>query len=188
QPALDKHGQPLTDSVGFEIAYRDEDSFAKDTEGNVVAARVGSASVRCSAPSLGLADETPEDIDIIAGPAVRVVTQLASPTAVAGEPVGVRCLAFDGFSNPVTGFEQTLAVPPFGAGTSTTSDPVTATLVGDYEVSCVVKGAADVAADFLVVVPALPSSLVVAIDPERTVYAIDDQVTLVAEARDPFGN
>jgi hypothetical protein len=187
-PARDDRGELLTPSTEFVITYQHEDSFSTDPDGEVIATRVGTATVRCSAPSLGLVDSDPEPIEIVPGPARRVVTQLASGTAVAGEPVGVTCLAFDAFNNPVTTFKQALALSPFGAGTTLSAETVTATLVGEYTVSCVVLGAADVEEDFLVVVPALPSSLVVAIEPERTVYAVDDQVTLVPEAHDRFGN
>lgn len=188
EPALDKRGEPLADSVELVVSYLAEDSFAKDADGQVIAARAGTAMVRCAAPALGLVDTSPAEIEIIPGPPVRVITQLASATAVAGEPTGVTCLAFDAFNNPVTAIEPTLALSPFGAGTTTTPSTVTATLAGEYEVSCLVTAAAEVEDDFLVVVPALPSSLVVAVDPERSLYTIDDQVTLVAEAHDRFGN
>jgi hypothetical protein len=186
-PALDKAGNPLTDSVEFAIAYEDTDAFATDSEDQVVAARVGIASVRCSAPSLGLVAD-PVDLEIVAGPPARVITQVASPVAVAGEPVGVTCLVFDAFDNPVTGAPQGFAMSPLGPGVSATAESVTATAAGPYQVSCVISGAADVAADFLVVVPGLPSSLVAVVNPDRTLYAVNDQVTLVAEAHDRFGN
>jgi hypothetical protein len=188
EPALDARGQPLTDSVELAIAYQPLDRFAKDGDGQVVAARVGMATVRCSAPGLGLVDPDPLEIEIVAGPPARVITQLASAISAAGEPVGVTCLAFDAFNNPVTGVAQSLALSPLGAGTTATADAVTATVAGDYGVSCVVSGAADVDDALLIVVPALPSSLVATAVPERSVYTIDDQVTLVAEARDRFGN
>jgi len=188
QPALDAAGQPVTDTTEFEIRYQDEDLFSVDGDGQTIAARVGTASVRCSAPALDLVDPSPEDIKIVAGPPVRVLTQLASGTAIAGEPVGVACLAFDAFDNPVTGFPQALALSPFGAGTTTAADSVTATVAGEYEVSCLVLGAADVTNDFLVVMPGLPAAIVASVAPERTVYAIDEQVALVADARDRFGN
>jgi hypothetical protein len=186
-PALDKNGNPLTDSVEFVITYEDTDAFAKDSEGQVIAARAGMAVVRCSAPSLGLIAD-PVDIEIVAGPPARVVTQLASPIAVAGVPVGATCLVFDAFDNPVTGAPQAIAMSPLTAGVSTTPGSVTATATGMYQVTCVVSGAADVAEDFLVVVPGLPSSLVAVVNPERTLYSVNDQVTLVAEAHDQFGN
>lgn len=186
-PALDKNGNPLTDSVEFVITYEDTDAFAKDSEGQVIAARAGMAVVRCSAPSLDLVSD-PVDIEIVAGPPARVVTQLASPVAVAGASVGATCLVFDAFENPVTGAPQAIAMSPLTAGVSTTPDSVTATATGMYEVTCVISGAADVAEDFLVVVPGLPSSLVAVVNPERPLYAVNDQVTLVAEAHDQFGN
>ncbi|HEY0477722.1 MAG TPA: hypothetical protein VGD37_09365 [Kofleriaceae bacterium] len=188
EPALDKHGDPLTDSVELVVRYQDQDAFATGDDGQTIAARVGKATVRCSAPELGLVDASPETIEIVAGPPSRVVTQLASSLSAAGEPVGVTCLAFDAFNNPVATFDQALALSPLGAGTTTTADSVTATLAGEYEVSCVVTGAADVAADVLVVVPALPASLVTAVNPERTLYSTNEQVTLAAEAHDRFGN
>jgi hypothetical protein len=186
-PALDKSGNPLTDSVEFAIAFEDTDAFGKDSEGQVIAVRAGMAVVRCSAPSLGLVAD-PVDIAIVPGPPARVVTLLASPVAVAGEPVGATCLAFDAFDNPVTGAPQAIAMSPLAPGVSTTPDSVTATAAGMYQVTCVISGAADVAEDFLVVVPGLPSSLVAVVSPERPLYAVHDQVTLVAEAHDRFGN
>jgi len=188
EPALDAHGDPLTDSVELTITYRHENAFSTGADDQVIAVRAGAATVRCAAPGLGLVDATPEAIEIVAGPPSRVVTQLARGTAAAGELVGATCFAFDAFNNPVTGFERSLALSPSAAGTTANAEAVSATVAGEYEVSCVVTGAADVEDDILVVLPALPSSLVIAVDPERTVYAIDDQVTLVAEAHDRFGN
>ncbi len=186
-PALDKTGNPLTDSVEFAIAYEDTDAFGKDSEGQVIAVRAGMAVVRCSAPSLELVGDA-VDIEIIPGAPARVVTQLASPVAVAGEPVGATCLVFDAFDNPVTGAPQAIAMSPLAPGVATTPSSVSATATGMYQVSCVISGAADVAEDFLVVVPGLPSSLVAVVSPERPLYAVNDQVTLVAEAHDRFGN
>ena len=188
EPALDEDGQPYTATTELVISYQHQDSFAKDDEDQVVAARVGTASVRCAAPALGLLDRDPETIEIIAGPAVRVVTRLDQETTIAGVPVGVSCLAFDAFDNPVTGFAQQIALSPFGAGTAVTTNSVRANIVGEYEATCIVTGAADVEEDYLLVLPALPASIVVALSPERTVYAVNDQVTLVAETYDEFGN
>ena len=188
EPALDLAGEPLTDSVELVIDYRHPDSFSTDDENQVVAARVGTATVRCSAPSLGITDDVGQDIAIIAGPPVRVITQLANETTSAGVPVGVSCLAFDAFNNPVLVFDQSIAMTPSGSGSITTADTVSATAAGQYEVTCVVMGAADVQEDFLLVIAALPASLIGSLVPERTLYAVDEQVTLVAEAHDQFGN
>src|SRR5262249_28691951 len=171
-PALDKAGNPLTDSVELVIAYEDTDAFAKDSEGQVIAARAGQAVVRCSAPSLELVDVSPVDLEIIAGPPTRVITQLANPVAVAGGAVGGHCPAFDAFNNPVKGAAQAFAMSPLAPGVSTTAHSVAATVTGPYQVSCVISGAADVTEDFLVVVPALPSSLLAVVSPERQLYAV----------------
>jgi hypothetical protein len=154
----------------------------------VIAARAGSATVRCSAPRLGLVDPDPVAIQILPGAPLRVFTQLAAGTAVAGTPVGVTCFAFDAFDNEVTDLSYTLATSPSGAGVTTGADSVTATLSGDYEVSCVVAGAGEVETDFLHVLPDLPAALSASLTPERGFYAIDQQVALIAEARDRFGN
>src|SRR5690348_842002 len=45
EPALDKRGEPLTDTVELVVSYRDPDSFAMDGDGRVIAARAGSATV-----------------------------------------------------------------------------------------------------------------------------------------------
>jgi hypothetical protein len=168
QPALDDNGEPLTDSVELVITYQHEDSFSAGGDGEVFAARVGTASVRCASPELGQVDGFPEYIEIVPGPAARVITQLAKGTSVAGESVGVGCLAFDAFNNPVPAFDQALALSPMVAGTTMTNDAITASIAGEYEVSCVVSSAADVEEDILVVMPELPSALVVAVDPERS--------------------
>jgi hypothetical protein len=187
-PALDKAGNPLTDETELVVTYEAPDSFSTDASGQVIAAKVGTATVRCSAPSLGIVDETPEMVQIIAGPPVRVITRLDHPTTLAGVADGVSCLAFDAFDNPVSGVTATLALSPSGAGTTTTAVDVTATIAGEYIVTCVVMGAANVQPADLVVLPALPASIAGALDPARALYAVLDEVTLIATTFDQFGN
>jgi hypothetical protein len=188
QPALDHDGNPLTDTTQTVVSYEAMESFATDADGDIIAAKVGTATVRCSAPSLAIVDRDPPIVTIVPGPPVRAITHLDHATAPAGDADGVTCLVFDAFDNPVTDFVQALAISPFGAGTTVTDHTVSATLVGNYEVSCVVMDAGQVQPDFLVVLPALPASLAASLDPERTLYAIQDQVTLNAAAFDAFGN
>ena len=188
EPALDAHGNALTGETDFVISYEAPEAFATDASGQVVAAKAGSATVRCAAPSLALTDRTPEEVDIVAGPPVRVITRLDQPVVLAGQADGVTCEAFDAYDNPVPNVVQAIGVSPSGAGTTTTATQVTASLAGEYTVTCVVMGAADVQPADLVVIPALPASLTGVLDPERTLYAILDQVTLIASAFDRFGN
>lgn len=188
EPALDQHGNSLTSDTEFAISYEAPEAFATDASGQVVAAKAGSATVRCAAPSLALTDETPEELTIVAGPAVRVITKLDMSTVVAGQSDGVACLAFDAYDNPVTDPAQSIGVSPSGMGTTMTANQVTATVAGEYTVTCVVMGAAAVQPADMVVIPALPASLTGVLDPERTLYAILDQVTLIASAFDRFGN
>jgi hypothetical protein len=181
-------GTPLSDATEMVIDYRHPDSFALDDEALTIAVRAGTAQVRCSAPSLELVDEEPALITIEPGPAVRVLTQLEADVAVAGQEVGVGCLVFDGFGNQIDNFTQMVSISPFGAGTVAGVDKVSANLIGEYEVSCVVEGAADVEPDFLLVLPALPASIAGSLTPEKSLYTIDDQVSLVATTFDEFGN
>lgn len=186
-PAVDDQGRPLSETTAFDIAYQHPDSFSLDQDGQHVAARVGTATVGCTAPALGLSDTSAEQISIVAGPPARVLTQLAAPRTIAGQSVAVTCIAFDAFNNPITDLAATLALSPTGAGTTVDARAVSATIAGEYQVSCAVTGA-DVEVASLLVTPDLPSSLVVSVDPERPVYAVDEQVRLVAEAHDQFGN
>jgi hypothetical protein len=188
EPARDAEGVPLSDITEMIVDFRHPDSFGRDDEEQIIAIRAGTAQVRCTAPDLDLIDEEPELLTIEVGPPVRVVTQLDSETATAGTEVGVSCIAFDAFGNQVSSFTQAVSISPFGAGTIAGTDKVSATAVGEYEVTCVVMGAAEVEPDFLLVLPALPASLVGSLVPERTVYAVDEQVTLIATAFDEFGN
>ncbi|MEJ7596296.1 MAG: hypothetical protein WKG01_00180 [Kofleriaceae bacterium] len=133
-------------------------------------------------------DDTPEVLQIVAGPVVRVATQLAAETTYAEQPVGAACIGFDLHENPVTLFEHEFAISPSGAGTSVAPDAVTANIAGNYDVTCVVPGLAQIDDDSLLVLPALPASLLVHLEPERPFYWIDQEVTLVADAYDTFGN
>jgi hypothetical protein len=188
EPVLDGDGNALSDHTDFTIGLEAPESFATDGNGHPIAAKAGTATVRCGAPALGLLDATPENVTIVAGAPVRVITKLERPTTLAGQADGVTCLAFDAFDNPVADAAQAIAISPSGAGTMTTSASVTASLAGTYVVTCVVMGAADVQPADLVVLPALPAQLVGALAPERTLYAILDEVTLIATAFDQFGN
>lgn len=184
---LDENMNPIATTTEMTISYAHEDSFARDDEDQVIVRRVGTATVRCQAPSLGLTSE-PIELTIGPGAAARVFTQLAADQTRAGEPVGVTCVAFDAFDNPVPVFEYTFAMSPTATGSTISADSVMAEKVGDYEVSCVVSGAGQVETAFLLVLPALPSALAVSLSPERPFYAISDEVAVVAQATDRFAN
>jgi hypothetical protein len=173
--------------VTFRIDYEPMTLFEMDGDA-VVAAYVGTATVRCAAPALGLLDETPVAIEIVPGAPYTVHTQLDSNGATAGTSTGVSCIVFDAFGNTVTDFSHTVSASPTGDGLTTTSDSITATRTGLYEVSCVVSGAPELESAFLLVNPDLPASLSVGLTPERDSYVIGDQVILTHQVRDQFGN
>jgi hypothetical protein len=115
EPALDADGAPLTDSTELVITYQHQDSFATDEDGQVIAARVGAATVSCSAPGLELVDAEPVDIEIVPG------RRRGSHRARArdghrrrggrGELLGGRS-----FDNAVGAFEYSLSLSPGGRG------------------------------------------------------------------------
>jgi len=187
-PVLDKEGVPVVDTTPLTITYQQETSFDKDASGAVIATRAGAATVRCSAPALALLDETPEEIEIIPGPIVRVVTQLDADWTYAGQPVGAHCLAFDAYDNPIVDFDHQMVINPTGGGTTVEPGMVTATIAGSYEVNCVVPNITAVDAAPLLVLPALPAVIVGRLEPERPVYTIDQQVQIIADAYDLYGN
>jgi hypothetical protein len=174
--------------VALEIVYQHEDHFSTDEDGAVIASRAGTATVRCSAPELGLVDEDPVTLTIVPGPPRRVFTLLDADSEVAGIPVGVSCMAFDAFDNEVLDLAYLVGTSPSGAGVSADAASVTATAAGDYEVSCIVPAAAELETDFLHVRPDLPASIAAAVMPEKTFYSIDDQVKVLPVALDVFGN
>lgn len=180
-------GDDAAEDVSFVISYEHPDSFSENEDGEVIAARAGAAEVRCRAPDLELEDAEPVELEIVPGAPHRVVTELASTVAVAGEPTAVTCRAFDEFENELDEVSHSLATSP-STGAAAEEGAIVATAAESYEVSCVVPGAARTDSDFLQVLPALPASLSASLSPERDAYAIGDQVQVSAVARDEFGN
>jgi hypothetical protein len=187
---LDENGEQTAAPPGVqvEITYEPMSLFGQDGDGEVIGTTVGTATVRCAAPSIGLVDETPETLEIIAGAPHSVVTQLSSDTAIAGTSTDVTCLAFDVFGNEVTSFNHSVSLSPMGDGVQVDGTSVTVTRSGLYEVSCNVSGATELESAFLLVSPGLPASISVGLSPERDFYVIGDQVTLNTAVRDQFGN
>ncbi len=182
-----EQGDAGAPDVSFSMYYEHPDSFAEDDDERVIATRAGTAQVRCAAHSLGLEDPEPVELEIVPGAPKRAVTELASKVATAGEPTDVSCRAFDAFENEVTEFSRSLATSP-STGATAEDGTIVATSAEPYEVSCVVPGAEQTDSDFLEVLPALPASLSASLSPERDAYAIGDQVSVSASARDEFGN
>lgn len=187
-PMRGPDGALLSETAVLTITYQHADSFGEDEAGAVIAQRAGGATVRCAAPELGLVDESPEAIQIVPSAVVRIVTTLDAPSTYAGQAVGVRCLGFDAYNNQVGAFPYELAISPTGDGTTVATDAVTANIAGDYEVTCLATGVTTVDEAFLLVLPALPASIVARLEPERQIYAIDQQVTMIADTYDIFGN
>ena len=163
-------------------------AFATAASGQVVAAKVGTANVRCSAPSLALVHQEPEQVTDCR----RSARARDHPPRSSDDPgrrarwravPGVRCVRQPGGEHHAG--DRGVAER---RGHDDDRERVTATRAGEYTVSCIVMGAANVEPADLLVMPALPASLTGVLDPERTLYAILDQVTVIATAFDRFGN
>lgn len=186
---FDKDGEELNPS-DYQIALKFEPAFLfeRDEDGAYIAARVGEGQVSCSLPRYGLIDETPEPVTVLPGEAASVITRLSVNEIVAGAPVEIECIGFDEHGNALGEVAATVAYSPVDEGTTLEEKNFTAIRAGSYELSCVVPGAALSESASLRVRPDLPSRMVIARSPERGLYKIGDQITLLTDVRDRFGN
>lgn len=171
-------------TLNFAPSYR----FERRTDGTLIAIAAGEGEVSCSLPLYGLFDESPKPLTILPGEANSVITRLSMNETVAGDSVDVECLAFDAFGNALEDFEATLSHSPVDEGTSLEDFSFSATRSGTYELGCIVPGASISENASLVVRPALPAQIALAKSPERALYKIGDQLTLLTDVRDRFGN
>lgn len=153
--------------------------------GVTTAVRVGAVQARCSLGSLS--DSTPAVIEIVAGPAARVVTTLDRSEMRAGETARANCVVTDVEGNTVTDASPTVQTSPSGDGVAVTNNSVRVERSGMYSVRCVLPGVMADAAG-LTVSPGLPASLAISRSPDQAVYALDREVEVLAVVSDRFGN
>jgi len=129
-------------------------------------------------------DQTPAVASVQPGQAVLVLTELSENKVKAGTAVTAACSAFDALDNPVYG-TFTLAVKP-SAGAVVGGLSVTPTVVGEYEVACVLDGTHSGTPAKLDVSAGVPRKLVTTLSPD-TVPA-GKGAAISCQATDLWGN
>ena len=158
--------------------------------GQLEAQHVGQATVACASPTLGLRDEAPPSVEIVAGPLHTLSTELSDFQITAGDTVTASCRGFDAFLNPVdlSGTELRLITDVTNSGVTLEDLSATITTTGFYNLSCFAEGVENFNEVTLEVVPDLPAELIVSVVPDQPVYGTGQIVTLSAEAQDRYGN
>ena len=146
KPALDRKGHPLTDKTHLLVSYEAPESFATDASGQVIAAKAGTATVRCAAPDPG-ASPTRLPWKCRSSRARRCASSRGSTPRRRSPASPTACPASRSTRSTTRSRTHAVArLSPSGAGTTTTATDVTATIAGAYTVTCVVMGAANVTA------------------------------------------
>jgi hypothetical protein len=186
---VDEMGESFAPPAGVEPTLRfvPSTSVERESDGNYRAIRAGSVEVACTFTSLRLTDETPAVVQILPGPAARVVTTIEPDSITAGETATAGCEIYDAYGNFVEA--ETPSVRSEPADGANTFDGLTGTFqrAGRFDVSCDVPGA-DVTPASLEVVPALPASLLIARAPDQPVYGIGQVIEIQRLVADRFGN
>jgi hypothetical protein len=185
--ALGESNVPLPDQSYF-VRVDPEDSIAFGDDGTtIIARRAGEVAVTCVFPSLGLVDASPAIVGISPGPIAAVEAHVDTDAIVAGQSVTTSCTGVDAYGNAVEVTDPVIAVDPPAAGNVVALDVVTFARSGLYDVRCDVAGATSRSVR-VEVRPDLPASLVIALSPNETVYAVGQVITLERIVADRFGN
>lgn len=160
--------------------------------GEYVAVRVGTATVRCAAPEYGFVDQTPAEVEILPGDAFTSVIEVDKTQMVAGDVVAATCRFLDEFGNEVdpseNGATPELSVTPSGGGIDVTGLTAQITVADIYAMSCYVPGLTNEQSVNIEVIPDLPATLVVNAQPNQQVYGLGQVVSLSWIVTDQYGN
>ena len=131
-------------------------------------------------------DPTPLKIDVIAGVAASVETELSKNAVKAGETVSVACIIKDAFDNLVETPSKVAVNPEYGLDVYGTK--ILAIKVDSYQVACFepVSGLSDPTPETLTVSPGIPKKIETVID-EDTLQA-GDSTGVTCSATDAYGN
>ncbi len=190
---LDERGDVVEPEVPptFTIAVAPEGSFVEDA-GNWIGTRAGVGTVRCAAPSLGLVDVEPAEVEVLPGEPRTSAITVDSAQIVAGDTVTATCTYYDAYGNEVDpaddNLESSLNITPQGGGVDVVDHQATITEAGVYTLSCFVPGLDHEQAVSVEVVPGLPASLVVTLAPNQQVYGLDQVVGVSYIVSDQYGN
>jgi hypothetical protein len=118
---------------------------------------------------------------------LRVVATLAKKQVVAGETTTVTCAVEGEGGEALAGFETGVEAPE---GVTVTGYTVSATVAGEYEITCVVNKFPDIdkVPDTLAVVAAAGVKVELYADPEKDHYIAKDKVKILGRGFDAYGN
>jgi len=140
-------------------------------------------------PELGLVDDTPAELEITAGPAVRTALSLTPPTVAAGQPCAVTCVAQDQYGN-VAAANLRLEASPSDSVTIEGTTAISATQAGTYDITCFAATVDEAARQHgsLTVNAGPQAGMRLRFLPEQLAYRLMQQVTVLGEAVDAYGN
>jgi hypothetical protein len=154
----------------------------------VTFAAIGKYNVACRAKWEGgeVVDPTPLKVEVLAGGAASVETELSKNAVKAGETVSVACIIKDGYGNFVETPSKVAVNPEYGLDVYGTK--ILAIKVGTYQVSCFepISGLSDSTPETLSVSPGIPKKIETVIDADTLVAGEVTGVTCTAT--DAYGN
>lgn len=188
---LDQNGEPITvdDEPDYRLVYSPRENFDTQSESRTLMPTVpGAAQVGCSAPSLSLVDETPEQIDVAPGPPHTVRTSLDSDEITAGKSAEATCDVYDEFGNELQNVDSTVTIDAMGAGIEVDDRTLTIEKTGIYRVTCQVDNAQREVGATLEVTPAVPANLTMTPSPQKMIYGLGEVVHFATIVTDEYGN
>ncbi len=186
--ALDAEGAPVDFVIlRFEVRPDDGWSESEEEEGVLIGHRADTYHITCTAPGIGMRDETPARWDVRPGPVAIVRTHVEPAVITAGQETTITCTAEDTEGNQLNAEDAEINVQPAGAGAELDGRTLSMTAAGHYRVGCALPGAITEDAR-LVVQPALPAELVAAVEPDVAVHEVGSVVGYVPRVVDRFGN
>jgi hypothetical protein len=187
--ARDEMGEPVAGvRTFFEVRPGEGWRRVEGDRSAVLGERAGFYEITCTAPNLGLRDETPHRWDVVPGDAARVDVEVDPRVVTAGGRARAACFAADAYDNPIPAGGARIEVSPAGGGAEVDGLFVDFTRAGRYRVDCEVDGVRSERGARVDVLPAVASNIAVAVFPERPVYDVGEVVQLVATVTDRFGN
>ncbi len=174
--------------LDFGLHYTPRNHFRSPSPLTLEPRETGEADVACKAPSLGLIDRSPVQLDVRPGPARTVRTRLDQNQVVAGTTVTAQCRIFDEFGNRLETASPEVQVDAMGAGISIQQRDVTIETSGIYMVTCRMDGAEREMGASLEVSPGRPAQLTLTPKPSRSVYGLNQVVRFETMVADRYGN
>jgi len=149
----------------------------------------GTYQIACRALPDGPADGTPFALVVQPGPANAVLASVEPASIEAGAQARVTCRMVDAFDNDVPATGWTVHGPE---EVTVNGFDVTATVAGEYELTCAPAGGLPEGLDstpaVLTVRPGAAVGIVLTATPARAWYAVGARVTIGYEVRDAHGN